>query len=61
MKLRLARRGAVRAMLEKAGRRIGVMDTLIAVHAKELGLTVITGNVAHFGKVRGLDVENWSH
>jgi len=52
--------GAVRAVLEKAGRRIGVMDTLIAAHAKAMGLTVVTNNVAHFGKVKGLKVENWS-
>ena len=52
--------GAVRATLEKAGARIGAMDTLIAAHAKAMGLTVVTNNVAHFGKVRGLKVENWS-
>ncbi len=52
--------GAVRASLEKLGRRIGVMDTLIAAHAKVLGLVVVTNNVAHFGKVKGLKVENWS-
>jgi tRNA(fMet)-specific endonuclease VapC len=52
--------GAVRAALEKFGRRIGVMDTLIAAHAKQLGLTVVTNNVAHFGKVKSLKIENWS-
>ena len=52
--------GAVRASLEKLGRRIGVMDTLIAAHAKVLGLIVVTNNVAHFGKVKDLKVENWS-
>ena len=52
--------GAVRAALEKAGSRIGVMDTLIAAHAKAMGLTVVTNNVAHFRKVKGLKVENWS-
>ena len=52
--------GVVRARLEKIGRRISVMDTLIASHAKIMGLTVVTNNVAHFGKVKGLKVENWS-
>lgn len=52
--------GVVRAALEKAGRRIGVMDTLIAAHAKEMRLTVVTNNIAHFGNVKGLKVENWS-
>jgi tRNA(fMet)-specific endonuclease VapC len=52
--------GAVRAALERAGRRIGVMDTLIAAHAKLMRLTVVTNNIAHFGSVKGLKVENWS-
>jgi tRNA(fMet)-specific endonuclease VapC len=52
--------GAVRAALEKAGTRIGAMDTLIAAHAKSLRLTVITNNAVHFGKVKGLKMENWS-
>jgi len=52
--------GRVRAALEKKGQRIGVMDTLIAAHAKLLGLIVVTNNVAHFSKVSGLKVENWS-
>jgi len=52
--------GVVRAALEKLGRRIGAMDTLIAGHAKVTGLIIVTNNVAHFGKVKGLKVENWS-
>ncbi len=52
--------GRVRAELEKRGQRIGAMDTLIAAHAKSLGLPVVTNNVADFSRVRGLKVENWS-
>jgi len=52
--------GRVRAALEKKGQRIGVMDTLIAAHAKSLGLTVITNNTVHFSKVSGIKIENWS-
>ena len=52
--------GKVRAELERRGQRIGVMDTLIAAHARSLGAIVVTNNTAHFGKVRGLKVENWS-
>jgi tRNA(fMet)-specific endonuclease VapC len=52
--------GRVRAVLEKKGQRIGAMDTLIAAHAKSQGLAVVTNNVAHFSRVRGLRVENWS-
>jgi tRNA(fMet)-specific endonuclease VapC len=51
--------GRVRAELEKKGQRIGAMDTLIAAHAKSLGLPVVTNNVADFSRVRGLKVENW--
>jgi tRNA(fMet)-specific endonuclease VapC len=36
------------------------MDTLIAGHARSLGLAVVTNNVAHFAKVKELKVENWS-
>ena len=52
--------GRVRAELEKKGQRIGAMDTLIAAHAKSLGLPVVTNNVADFSRVKGLKVENWS-
>lgn len=37
-----------------------VMDTLIAAHAKSLGLPIVTNNVAEFSRVKGLKVENWS-
>jgi tRNA(fMet)-specific endonuclease VapC len=51
--------GRVRAQLEKAGTPIGPNDMLIAAHALSRGLTVITDNVAEFGRVRGLAVDNW--
>jgi tRNA(fMet)-specific endonuclease VapC len=35
------------------------MDTMIAAHAKALGATLVTNNVKHFHKVKGLSVENW--
>jgi tRNA(fMet)-specific endonuclease VapC len=52
--------GRVRAELERKGQRIGALDTLIAAHAKSLGLPVVTNNVADFSRVKGLKVENWS-
>jgi tRNA(fMet)-specific endonuclease VapC len=52
--------GKVRAELEKRGQRIGVMDTMIAAHARSLAMTVVTNNTVHFSKVGGLKVENWS-
>ncbi len=52
--------GRGRAEREKKGQRIGALDTLIAAHAKSLGLPVVTNNVADFSRVRGLKVEDWS-
>jgi len=49
----------VAAGLAKAGTPIGVLDTLVAAQALALGLTVVTNNTRHFGRVPGLKVENW--
>ena len=51
--------GRVRARLEARGTPIGPNDMLIAAHALSRGLTLVTDNVAEFGRVRGLRVENW--
>jgi tRNA(fMet)-specific endonuclease VapC len=51
--------GAVRAGLERDGRPIGPLDTLIAAHALSLGHTVVTNNLREFRRVSGLKVENW--
>jgi predicted nucleic acid-binding protein len=37
-----------------------VYDTLVAAQALCLGLTVVTNNTRHFGRVPGLAVENWA-
>jgi tRNA(fMet)-specific endonuclease VapC len=37
----------------------GSYDRLIAAHALALGLTVVTSNLADFGDVPGLKVEDW--
>ena len=52
--------GHVRAMLGRAGTPIGPLDTLIASHARSLGMTVITNNEREFRRVPGLLVENWA-
>jgi tRNA(fMet)-specific endonuclease VapC len=52
--------GVVAAALRSRGAPIGVYDTLIAAQALSLGLTVVTNNTRHFGRVRGLAVENWA-
>ena len=53
------RSGTVAAGLARRGTPIGGVDTLIAAHALMLGLTVVTNNSKHFGKVPGLKTENW--
>ena len=55
-----ARFGVVAAALRSRGAPIGVYDTLIAAQALSLGLTVVTNNTRHFGRVPGLAVENWA-
>jgi tRNA(fMet)-specific endonuclease VapC len=45
--------------LTRAGARIGDLDILIAAHALTLDVTLVTNNVKHFNRVRGLRVENW--
>ena len=51
--------GRIRAELEALGKPIGSNDLLIAAQAMSLGHTLVTGNTREFGRVRGLNVENW--
>ena len=51
--------GHVRAQLERRGKPIGSLDTLIAAHALNLDLTLVTNNVREFEHVPELKVENW--
>lgn len=52
--------GDVRSDLESRGEVIGANDLLIAAHALSMGLTLVTNNVKEFGRVRGLNIENWA-
>ena len=58
--LAAAEYGRVRAALKKAGTPIGGRDTLIAAHAKSLGMTLVTNNTKEFGRVNGLAIEDWT-
>jgi tRNA(fMet)-specific endonuclease VapC len=49
-----------RALLEARGTPIGPLDTLIAAHAVSLHTTLATNNVREFGRVPGLEVEDWT-
>jgi tRNA(fMet)-specific endonuclease VapC len=51
--------GELGAALARAGTPIGELDTMIAAHARALGLTLVTNNAKHFGRVGGLVTENW--
>jgi tRNA(fMet)-specific endonuclease VapC len=50
---------AVRENLATLGTPIGPLDTLIAGHALEHELILVTGNVREFSRVQGLTIENW--
>ena len=53
--------GKVRAGLERKGRVIGPLDTLIAAHALSLDAVLVTNNEKEFNRVEGLRIENWVH
>ena len=50
----------IRADLKRRGALIGGDGVLIAAHGRSLGLKLVTNNTPGFGRVRGLQVENWS-
>jgi tRNA(fMet)-specific endonuclease VapC len=52
--------GSIRRDLERRGLPIGALDTLIAAHARSLGLTLVTNNTREFTRVQGLPVEDWT-
>lgn len=51
--------GPLRTRLEREGRRLDKPDLRIAAVALANDLTLISGNVAHFSRVRELRLENW--
>lgn len=51
--------GSIRCDLEKTGQPIGAMDLLIAAHALSRGCTLVTNNLKEFGRVPGLQTDNW--
>jgi tRNA(fMet)-specific endonuclease VapC len=52
--------GDLRAALERLGRPIGSLDTIIAAHALAVGAILVTNNVREFRRVRGLRCEDWT-
>ena len=51
--------GDIKAELERRGVRIEDFDVAVAAHAVALDATLVTGNVVHFERIRGLRLENW--
>ena len=51
--------GEIMAFLAGRGTPIGDRDTLIAGHAKSLGITLVTHNVREFERIPGLMIEDW--
>jgi len=52
--------GLIRAWLDKEGKPIGSMDMLLAAQARSKGIVLVTNNEREFGKVPGLQLENWT-
>jgi tRNA(fMet)-specific endonuclease VapC len=52
--------GAVKAALERKGRRIEDFDAAIAAHALAAGAVLVTADRDHLERVPGLRVEDWS-
>ena len=50
----------VRAKLERAGTPIGPLDTLIAAQAVAHKLVLVSTNLREFGRISGLQVQNWA-
>lgn len=51
--------GEIRWELEKRGLRIGDMDMFIAATALEESAILVSGNIKHFERIPGLEIENW--
>ena len=51
--------GKICTSLRRQGTPIGMMDLLIAAHAKSRDLIIVTNNVCEFERVEGLELENW--
>lgn len=45
--------------LRRIGKPIGVMDMLIAAQARAFDAVLVSNNLRHFERIRGLKLENW--
>jgi tRNA(fMet)-specific endonuclease VapC len=49
----------IRLDLKKRGAQLGAADLIIAAHARAMHAIMVTNNTKDFGRVKGLQVENW--
>jgi len=54
------RYGDIRASLERRGRPIGPLDTLIGSHAHVTDVILVTHNTREFSQIEGLRLEDWT-
>ncbi|MDR1158153.1 MAG: type II toxin-antitoxin system VapC family toxin [Oscillospiraceae bacterium] len=52
--------GRINTVLRGRGTPIGIMDMLIAAHAKSMRATLVTNNTREFSRVDGLALEDWT-
>lgn len=55
----MRRFGEIKTVLELKGTPLADADIIIASIAMEEGLTLVTGNIRHYGRIEGLALENW--
>ena len=51
--------GEIRALPESKGKTIGPLDMLIAAHALDQDLTIISNNIKEFSRIPNLKCQNW--
>jgi tRNA(fMet)-specific endonuclease VapC len=51
--------GRLKAQLESSGNRLADLDLQIAAICLAAGATLVTHNTRHFGRVEGLQLEDW--
>lgn len=51
--------GEIRHSLEHTGQRVDQFDLLIGATALHHNMTLVTSNIKHFERIKGLQIENW--
>lgn len=51
--------GELKALLRQRGEGLADADLLIASVALSLGAVIVTGNRSHYGRIPGVEIEDW--